>query len=361
MRLGIIFLSIFVLSAAFISTDVPRFEYNPWPAFQKGLIESVSNEEPVFTVATSSMFFGGDVLLARDVERNMVKYGADYPYKNLKEIWRDATDIVVNFESTAPNTHVPTPDLTTSFSSPLWVLDELAEAGVTLVSLANNHALDKGQRAYIETVDNIESLGIEVFGHPKEIDNESISYVEFGEQRVALIALHDIDGDIDTAAISQTFTTAASSSDLQIVYIHWGQEYKLLHSTPQEALATFMIDAGADMIIGHHPHVVQDIQIYKDTLIVYSLGNLVFDQYFSAAVQEGLLLELSSDENKVIRLNLLPVTSIGSRVQPRLMAEREQSVWLEALANRSEASIKTEILTGSISLDKNLAISPRLP
>ena len=104
-------------------------------------------------------------------------------------------------------------------------------------------------------------------------------------------------------------------------------------------------DRGADAIIGHHPHVVQDIQVYQGVPVFYSLGNFVFDQYFSSAVQEGLLLKLTLTEAGA-NYELIPTTSIGSRSRPQLMSPYEREHFLTGLATRSAPKLRTQIHSG---------------
>ena len=84
---------------------------------------------------------------------------------------------------------------------------------------------------------------------------------------------------------------------------HWGEEYKKIHNAYQEKLAHAVIDAGADLIIGHHPHVSEDVEQYKGKYIVYSLGNFVFDQNFSEDTRNGLVVKVTLEDDKVAKLD----------------------------------------------------------
>ena len=110
-----------------------------------------------------------------------------------------------------------------------------------------------------------------------------------------------------------------------------------------------MIEAGADLIVGHHPHVVQDIELYQDRLIIYSLGNFLFDQYFSPEVQTGLTIVLKPEAKKM-SISLNPVSSQETRVVPVLLTDREREVWLEQLAEKSTLELKEMIKMGEIEL-----------
>jgi poly-gamma-glutamate synthesis protein (capsule biosynthesis protein) len=150
-------------------------------------------------------------------------------------------------------------------------------------------------------------------------------------------------------AIQRLIETASKESDMQIAFVHWGTEYEPLHSAFQEDLAKILIDAGAEVVIGHHPHVVQDIALYKGKPIFYSLGNFIFDQYFSEAVQDGLMVDFTP-EGGAYHFTLLPVTSRYSRSQPMLMLGDERKAFLIELAAKSEPELQEMIVEGNITL-----------
>ena len=130
---------------------------------------------------------------------------------------------------------------------------------------------------------------------------------------------------------------------------HWGQEYKPKSLKEEQDLAHKMIDTGVDMVIGGHPHVTQEIEIYNDHLIFYSLGNFIFDQYFSKETQEGLAVGLEIYPGKKI-FNLYPTKNIGS--QARLMEGDEKQVFLDNLAEKSSYALQDFIKQGKIEINK---------
>ena len=133
------------------------------------------------------------------------------------------------------------------------------------------------------------------------------------------------------------------------MYIHWGNEYKESSNWQQKELAHLMIDSGVDLIIGSHSHVVQEIEQYNDKLIFYSLGNFVFDQYFSPETQEGLAvgLELSSEKGNVY---LFPTGS--HRSQPYLIDNTEKTKFLKDLSSKSSPELKEQITKGIIEIGR---------
>ena len=234
-----------------------------------------------------------------------------------------------------------------SFSVDPKNLEGMSKYGFTHLGLANNHAYDFGVDDYDHGKKVLEDHGFTTFGDPGELATSAIAYMDLGTTTVAVVGVYAVDAAPPLAAVAAVFAEASRNSDLQIAFIHWGEEYTLVHNAFQEKVAQTLIDAGADTVIGHHPHVLQDIDVYKDVPIFYSLGNFVFDQYFSEDVQQGLMLE-TSFEPSTIRFELFPVTSIGTRSQTRLMAEYERELLLKALAKRSDQTLQSMIENGYI-------------
>ena len=134
-----------------------------------------------------------------------------------------------------------------------------------------------------------------------------------------------------------------------IISLHWGEEYKLINSSAQQKFAHQVIEAGADLIIGHHPHVVQNIEKYQGKLIFYSLGNFIFDQYFSPDTQQGLAVGLEIyPKNLVYRLFPLQI----NLSQPVLMEQNKASEFLIQLAKRSDDKLVDEIKDGIIKIER---------
>ncbi len=294
-----------------------------------------------------SVLFVGDIMLGRGVESLMDLYGPYYPFAGVRDLFAQHTFVVGNFESSIPERHVKTPNFTFRFSVDAEHVPVLARVGITHLSLANNHSYDSGAAGYTHARHVIERSGLAAFGHPNEVGTSSVAYQTVGETRVAFIGLNATYRALDLETMEDTLAEAARESDLQIVSIHWGKEYELSANAAQRTLAHAIIDAGADAIIGHHPHVVQDIEVYRNAPIFYSLGNFVFDQYWNRHVQEGLAVALSFEE-RALRYDLIPVTSRETRAAPRPMDRVERSAFLSELAQRSDHSLAALIRDGSI-------------
>ena len=268
-----------------------------------------------------SAIFLGDIMLARDVEVRLKDKSIDYVFESLSEL-KLAQVVVGNFEASVPRVHVPTPDLMMKFSVATSLLPILTNGGITHLSLANNHSFDNLEEGYRNTVRELRTVGLNVFGHPAWVGDDSVSYFELRGKVFALIGINATYGEPRVSEWQSVLEMATGKSDHQIVYIHWGEEYAKKHNSTQSDLAYSLIDAGVDIIVGHHPHVVQDIERYNDGIIFYSLGNFIFDQYFNRDVQEGLMLELVVAEDGA-RIVLHPVESRTVKVRPQKMVGQE--------------------------------------
>jgi poly-gamma-glutamate synthesis protein (capsule biosynthesis protein) len=343
-RLLIFLLLCFIAVCAGVYISLPANEFS---------IGTFSVESPFAAVEEHPAIkdrirFVGDIMLARNVENLMDAYGYYYPFTTLPQ--NPATAYIVgNFEATIPVEHVPTQSMQFSFSVDPQYLRGLREYGFTHLGLANNHAYDFGVDDYKNATMHIGQNDLAWFGSPESLATSSVSVITLGTSTVAVVGVYAVDQAPAVADIAQVFKYASDISDLQVAYVHFGDEYKLVHNGTQEHLAHLFIDAGADAVIGHHPHVVQDIELYKNAPIFYSLGNFIFDQYFSEEVQTGLMLEMSVADQK-LNFTLLPITSIGSRSVPRLMSAYEQDEMLKTLAKKSDTELNEMILSGVLSV-----------
>ena len=314
--------------------------------------------EPLVVVEPNTISFLGDIMLARSVELLMNEHGADYPFKNVPDIASSSAFIVANFEAAIPSLHEQTPSGGMRFSVSSTAIPYLAKSGITHVSLANNHSLDYGRSAFTQAKNILTSSGIVSFGQADSVSTSSVTYLTVGSTTQAVIAIHTLFSAPDDAILRELLEEMSRQSDVQIAYIHWGEEYSLVHTNAQEKFATRLVALGVDIIIGHHPHVTEDIQIINGVPVFYSLGNFIFDQYFSTAVQEGFVLQLSIAADQFL-FTILPITSIGTRSQPRLMNESEREVFLSGLAARSDQTLSDSIKTGKLILSRPLATTPK--
>ncbi len=293
----------------------------------------------------SAITFSGDLMLARRVETMLDAYGSSFVYARLPSYASSTDWFVANFEASVPKRHIHTPDLTFRFSVDAAHLGALQRFGVTHVGLANNHSFDAGEKGYEESLVALREAGLTPFGGTT-IGSSTVSLLHTNDTTVAVFALYAVDETPDLAALARLMVAYASTT-YQIAYVHWGSEYLGQHRATTEHLATELVALGFDAIIGHHPHVVQDIGYIEGVPVFYSLGNFIFDQYFSLDVQVGLLLRLTPSP-EALRFELQPITSLDSRSQPRFMTDAEKALFLATLADKSDPEYRDTITAGFI-------------
>ncbi len=348
MRNAVLFIIILLLT---VSAHLKAAE--PEIAIQSGIFLEKSKQADLndFALPTAkkgkSLVFVGDVMLARNVESLMNKNGYSYPYSFLPQL-SSSTLLIGNFEASIPQKHIHTPDFTYSFSVAKENISALHTYGFSLLNVANNHSFDFATSGLEHTISTIQSNDMMTFGHPNIVSTStSVKKVYLDDISIAIIGVNLVNIPYSLSDITAVIQAVAKDTNVQLVYIHWGDEYKIYHSKEQERLAHTMVEAGADIIIGHHPHVVQDIEKYKQGVIFYSLGNFIFDQYFSKRVQEGLLLKMTR-KSKGIAVNLHGVTSVQTPSAPRYMSKNENKQFLRQIAQGSSYKLKEEISLGEL-------------
>jgi poly-gamma-glutamate synthesis protein (capsule biosynthesis protein) len=215
------------------------------------------------------------------------------------------------------------------------------------MTLANNHTYDHGKEAYNNTREALKNIGLGVGGNPLTLSSDEVLYHTIDGVKVAIVPINATFGPPIPEQFMKVLAEAAEKSDVQVVSIHWGTEYEFVATNEQRALARALVDAGADAIIGHHPHVIQNIEEYRGAPIFYSLGNCVFDQYWNTDVQEGLAVALSFMGNE-IHYALIPITSVDTRSAPRPMNRVERLQFLDTLAEKSSETLNNAIKEGTI-------------
>ncbi len=293
--------------------------------------------------------FVGDMMFDRGVEDMMKNMGFAYPIELIKDFLKGFNYAVGNLEGPINEKPKDFPDESLKFSFDSKITESLKEGNFKLVSLANNHTLNMGEAGLEETKEILKKNDIAYVGDPIGCD---IDY------------LYQKD-DMSFYAVNETYPTNCSDNDLVgafsevkyynpdsfiVVLMHWGDEYKMTASATQEEMAHELIDVGADVVLGGHPHVVQNVEMYNGKLIFYSLGNFIFDQYFSKETQEGLAVGMERYASKTV-YTLYPVKNRLS--QPRLMEGEDKQAFLDDLAKRSSEDLSDGIKSGVIEISKD--------
>ena len=296
---------------------------------------SATNTLPLST----SLVFGGDVMLSRVVGQKMAKYkDFAWPFQKLKDLLSQADLAVINLESpfTLDSKSYVVPTGSFSFNADPRALAGLEAAGVDLVALANNHFANQGQKGMRDTFKLLEQKNIAYAGAGADLtaahagtilDKNGIrfGFLDYGYPVDSSNAGTDRPGiaNMDLASARTDVQRMKGQADLVIVLIHDGVEYTNLPTSHQKEFARAMIDAGADLIVGHHPHWVQQVEIYENKPIIYSLGNLVFDQMWSQETREGALVKVELSGRNIRQLEFIPII-INDYGQPWLVTDLAQ-------------------------------------
>ena len=171
----------------------------------------------------------------------------------------------------------------------------LKSIGVNMVTIANNHSYDCLMPGYESTIRYLNSSGILFMGE-KEYEKSYTTKVISGK-KVAFVGMDETVQPIPVSGFYEVVRKLKNENDIVVVNIHWGTEYMLSANENQIEIAHRLVDSGADVIFGHHPHVVQNMEVYKGRAIFYSLGNFVFDQNFGdTTVGLGVKVEFKEKE-----------------------------------------------------------------
>lgn len=273
--------------------------------------------------AAVRLLFAGDVYLSDHVlEAYDAAGGIDGVLSQGYQTEIQAADYFVTNEEFPFSTRgTPAPDKQFTFRVHPEKVKLMQEMGIDLVTLANNHALDYGRDAMLDTIDTLDHAGIRHVGAGKNLaEARKPAIVELNGRTFAFIGATRVYPEADWAAgtdsagmfsaydggaaLAEEVKAAKQQADYVIAYVHWGIEREEMPNEVQKSIAHRLVDAGADLVVGAHPHVLQGIEYYQGVPIAYSLGNFVF----GSSIPSTALLQADVDDEG-IRLRLIPGTS----------------------------------------------------
>lgn len=293
----------------------------------------IETEEPVSPAPKEdkslTLVFVGDVMLDRGVRAKMEEnLDPLYPFLLISEKLKSADILFGNLEGPISDKGAHQGSVYSFRFEPVGALNALEFAGFDVLSIANNHILDYGREALVDTVERLGGRNIKTIGAGKnfeqanapaifEKDGVKIAYLAFtnlypksleAEEQSAGVSRFNLE------EVAEKLATLDLEFDILAVSMHWGEEYETRANENQKAVARAFIDAGADLVIGHHPHVVQEVEEYVPATnanrigyIAYSLGNFVFDQNFSEETRKGLMLEVEVRSGKIEAVREIPI------------------------------------------------------
>lgn len=270
-------------------------------------------------------FFGDTMAHIGQVQYALAYGGGEYDFSNqfsyIKDYVKDSDLAITNYETTSdPNREYSGYP---AFNTPASYLKNIKEAGFDVVTTANNHALDTDEEGVQTTIEAIKEAGLDFVG-TKAKESDKILYKEINGIKVAILAytygangkedLLDVRDEVSSLNYlneenvkSDIEEAKKNSCDFIIVYPHWGIEYESYPTDETIKLAHKMVDWGADLVIGNHPHVVQPVEVYKsedgrEGIIAYALGNFISKQSLEVSgdirVEQALSIEVTLEKDK---------------------------------------------------------------
>ncbi|MFM6190827.1 MAG: CapA family protein [Planktothrix sp.] len=265
---------------------------------------------------TVTLVFGGDVTLCDHFE-NIIGTNYSLPFAQLPE-YREADLAMVNLENPLTRSTLRRPNKQFNFKADPEAVKVLTEGGIDIVNLANNHTMDYEASGLVETMETLDRAGIHAVGAGRDIkEARRPTIIEVKGQRIAYFGYYDADFHAAAEGVAGTnprydervaadIKAIRDQVDWVVVNYHWGVELSEYPGDWQIDLARFTIDQGADVVIGHHPHVLQGAEIYKGRPIVYSLGNFIFGGN-SRTDYETAVLKVALNHNRKMKVEFLPV------------------------------------------------------
>jgi poly-gamma-glutamate synthesis protein (capsule biosynthesis protein) len=301
--------------------------------------------------AITKLLFTGAIVPGRCVQAAIDERGnADYLYEDVREMISDA-DIAVGTLNAALSDYPPHTGCIKTFVlvGSSMNADAMANAGFDLMNMATNHIKNCGlstcgDRAFLDTLENLERVSIQKVGAGKNIEEAMtptviekngirFGFVALGEIESRAFASQDVPG---IAPLAQDFETAEANlraairaarqvSDVVIAMPHWGSDYSSAPNYRQLSFDRVAVEAGADLVIGTHPHVIQGMREIEGIPVFYSLGSFVFDQDWSLETQQGIVVVVTFQERTLLGYEVIPVHIDGDgHVQVAETAEYEE-------------------------------------
>lgn len=286
------------------------------------------------------LLFAGDIYMSDYVTKTYDKTGINgILSKELQEEFSAADIVMVNQEFAFSSRGTKAPNKQFTFKVDPKYVAAFTDMGIDIVTLANNHSLDFGEEALMDSFTTLKDAGIMYSGAGNNlVEAREIKYIEIQDRRIAYLSASRVIPETgwnagsnkpgllttyDPTNLVEDIKEARQASDFVVVYVHWGIERATKPEAYQRNLAKAYIDAGADIVIGSHPHVLQGIEYYNGKPIVYSLGNFMF---YNAIAQTAVLKVTVNEQNETI-LQLLPAKAENAQTSLITLENRVQEFY----------------------------------
>lgn len=294
---SLVLIGIFLVGQEIASFEAERLAKE---SVQAAKDKSAALKKPV------KILFVGDLMFDRYIRQISERKGSDFVFAGVKDLLAENDLAVGNLEG--PITDKPSISAGSEigahdnyiFTFNAEVAKELWKNNLRLVSLGNNHILNFGADGLVQTKKNLQSSSVDFFGD--STGEKRLAVWEKNGAKIIFVSYNQFEKEAKSKTLADLEQAKKMKADFVLLYAHWGTEFAGKASDNIKKLAHDFIDSGADLIIGSHPHVVQNKEEYKGKLIYYSLGNFIFDQYFSPETQQGLAVqfEMNPQDKKIV-------------------------------------------------------------
>ena len=294
-------------------------------------------------------------------------YGSEYFFRNVKDIFSADDLTIANFEGTLTDSE-EREEKQFAFKAPAEFSSILSDGAVEAVTLANNHSHDYGEQGFDDTLAALDQEGITHFGY------DETAVIEVKGIKVGLVGIYELKDHLDrTEQLKQNIAKVKEQGAvITIVIFHWGNEKEEIPDSNQTTLGRLAIDEGADLVCGHHPHVLQGIETYKEKNIVYSLGNFCFGGNSYPSDMDSMIFQqtftvdksgVSTDNNTNIipcsissdydYNNYQPTPAEGEEADRIMDKIEERSSWITPASIEETVSSAKEETSGSNESDED--------
>lgn len=259
----------------------------------------------------TTIMLTGDVMLGRTVmTKSLDSNNPNYPFEKVSDELSEADIVFVNLENPIVS-NCPRNSESLIFCADPVMAEGLVAAGIDIVNLANNHSRNYGENGLFETVEFLDEKEILTTGLGEVVVKESKG-IKYGFLGFDFISKTPRENDYELV------TKSVDEVDVLIVGVHWGAEYRSEPAEIQKQWAKELVEAGADVVVGHGSHWVQGVEYINEKPVYYSLGNFVFDQMWSEKTKKGLIMKLTFRNGNLIKEEKLP-TYMSSWAQPEFI------------------------------------------
>jgi poly-gamma-glutamate capsule biosynthesis protein CapA/YwtB (metallophosphatase superfamily) len=301
---------------------------------------------------------GGDVNFGDGVTPSLEAGGLDYPFAGVNQAFASTDVSFVNLECCIAAVGSPVGGKEFTFRGPPDSAGALADGNIKVVSMANNHTKDFGAAALSETFVHLKANGIAWCGAGNNsVEAYTPAVLNAHGRKVAFVAFTEVvpDGWLATTTtpgcattndpkkVAATIKAARAKADYVVASFHWGIELATSPNSEQRNLAHLAVDNGADLVLGHHPHVVQGFEMYKNRLIAYSLGNFVFSPPRAESARSVMVMALLGPGG-VVEAKIVPAAIVGCR--PNILNGEAGNAWVSTMSGYSKALGTTMTVAG---------------